>query len=173
LVCTQVQLSATILQHGIPFQQMFGDTTDPCGLVYGYVRVQTVRQCRRTESGRWLPHPIKLITRCNSVASGRRQGWSCAKDVLCSTSSKPVLSSNGGCRGLFPVKYSGRAMKLTAHQLVPMSRKCASMYPLPHTFSRRSAQLVKQAVASLVKALRYKPEDRGYDSRCHCIFQLT
>jgi hypothetical protein len=29
-------------------------------------------------------------------------------------------------------------------------------------------------VASLVEALCYKPEDRGFDSRLgHCIFQLT
>jgi hypothetical protein len=36
--------------------------------------------------------------------------------------------------------YSGRGVKLTTHlQLVPMSRKCRSIHPLPHTPSWRSA----------------------------------
>jgi hypothetical protein len=36
--------------------------------------------------------------------------------------------------------YSGRGVKLTTHlQLVPRSRKCGSIHPLPHTPSWRSA----------------------------------
>jgi hypothetical protein len=45
-----------------------------------------------------------------------------------------------GNRGLFPRGYSGRGVKLTAHlQLVPRSRKCGSIHPLPHTSSQRGA----------------------------------
>jgi hypothetical protein len=55
----------------------------------------------------------------------------------------PTLLSNG-YRGLFPRGKSGRGVKLTIHlQLVPRSRKCGSIHPLPHTPSCRSAQLVK------------------------------
>jgi hypothetical protein len=38
-----------------------------------------------------------------------------------------------------------RGMKLTIHlQLVPRSRKCGSIHPLPHTPSWRSAEFIKQ-----------------------------
>jgi hypothetical protein len=48
-----------------------------------------------------------------------------------------LLSS--GYRGLFPRGWSGRGVKLTTHlQLVPRSRKCGSIHPLPHTPSWRS-----------------------------------
>jgi hypothetical protein len=51
----------------------------------------------------------------------------------------PNLLSNG-YRGLFPEGLSGRGVKLTPHlQLVPRSRKCGSIHPLPHTSSWRSA----------------------------------
>jgi hypothetical protein len=32
---------------------------------------------------------------------------------------------------------------------------------------------MEYAVAQLVEALRYKPEGRGFDSRCHWNFSLT
>jgi hypothetical protein len=55
----------------------------------------------------------------------------------------PNLLSNG-YRRLFPRGLSGRGVKLTTHlQLVPRSRKCGPIHPLPHTLSWRSAQLVK------------------------------
>jgi hypothetical protein len=55
----------------------------------------------------------------------------------------PSLISNG-CRGLFPREKSGRVVKLTTRfQLVPRSRKCGSIHPLPHMLSWRSASLVK------------------------------
>jgi hypothetical protein len=55
----------------------------------------------------------------------------------------PSLLFNG-YRGLFHRGYSSRSVKLiTQLQLVPRSRKCGSIYPLPHTPSWRSAQLVK------------------------------
>jgi hypothetical protein len=50
----------------------------------------------------------------------------------------PSLLSSG-YRGLFP-----RVVKLTTHlQLVPRSRKCGSIHPLPRTPSWRCAYLVK------------------------------
>jgi hypothetical protein len=40
--------------------------------------------------------------------------------------------------------YSGRGVKLTTHlQLVPGSRKCGSIHPLPHTTSWHNASFVK------------------------------
>jgi hypothetical protein len=43
-----------------------------------------------------------------------------------------LLSNSHG--GLFPRGWSGRDVKLTTHlQLVPRSRKCGSIHPLPHT----------------------------------------
>jgi hypothetical protein len=46
--------------------------------------------------------------------------------------------------GSFPGGKAARGMKLTIHrQLVPRSRKCGFIHPLPHTPSRRSAELVK------------------------------
>jgi hypothetical protein len=57
-------------------------------------------------------------------------------DRLCGP---PNLLSNA-CPGLFPRGESGRGVKLTTHlQLVPRSRKCGSIHPLPHTPSWRSA----------------------------------
>jgi hypothetical protein len=55
----------------------------------------------------------------------------------------PSLLSNG-YRGSFPGgKAAGRGMKLTIHlQLVPMSRKCGSIHPLPHTPSLHNARLI-------------------------------
>jgi hypothetical protein len=51
----------------------------------------------------------------------------------------PSLLSNG-YQGLFPRGESGRGMKLTTHfQLVPRSRKCGYIHPLPHTPSWHSA----------------------------------
>jgi hypothetical protein len=61
-----------------------------------------------------------------------------------SMSSRPAL----GCTqppiqwvpGALSQGWSGRGVKLTTHlQLVPRSRKCGSMHPLPHTPSWRSA----------------------------------
>jgi hypothetical protein len=46
----------------------------------------------------------------------------------------PNLLSNG-YRGLFPRGQSGRGVRLTTHlQLVPRSRKCGSIHPLPQAF---------------------------------------
>jgi hypothetical protein len=46
----------------------------------------------------------------------------------------PNLLSNG-YRGFFPRGSSGRGVKLTTHlQLVPRSRKCGSIHPLPYAF---------------------------------------
>jgi hypothetical protein len=51
----------------------------------------------------------------------------------------PDLLSNG-YRWLFPRGLSDRGVKLTTHfQLLPRSRKCGSIHPLPHTPSWRSA----------------------------------
>jgi hypothetical protein len=58
----------------------------------------------------------------------------------------PNLLANG-YRGLFPRGYSGRGVNLTTHlQLVPRSRKCGSIHPLPHMPSWRNAYLVKHKV---------------------------
>jgi hypothetical protein len=47
---------------------------------------------------------------------------------------------SNGYRGLFPWRWSGQGVKLTTHlQLLPMSRKCGSIHPLPHTPSWCSA----------------------------------
>jgi hypothetical protein len=52
----------------------------------------------------------------------------------------PPSPLSNGYRGLFPREESGRGVKLTTHlQLVPRSRKCGSIHPLPHTPSWRSA----------------------------------
>jgi hypothetical protein len=51
----------------------------------------------------------------------------------------PNLLPNG-YRGLFPLRHSGRGVKLTTHfQLVSRSTKRGSIHPLPHTPSWRSA----------------------------------
>jgi hypothetical protein len=50
----------------------------------------------------------------------------------------PNLQSNV-YRGLFPRGESGQGMKLTNHlQLMPRSRKCGSIHPLPHMLSCRN-----------------------------------
>jgi hypothetical protein len=52
----------------------------------------------------------------------------------------PLSLLFNGYRRAFPRGWSGRAMKLSTHlQLVPMSRKCGSIHPLPHTPSWSSA----------------------------------
>jgi hypothetical protein len=44
-----------------------------------------------------------------------------------------------GCRGLVPQGQSARGVELTTHlQLVPRSRKCESVHPLPYTSSWHS-----------------------------------
>jgi hypothetical protein len=56
----------------------------------------------------------------------------------------PLHLLSNGYLGLFPRGLSVRGVKLTTHlQLVPMSRKSGSIYPLPHTPSWRSYYLVK------------------------------
>jgi hypothetical protein len=51
----------------------------------------------------------------------------------------PIFLSNV-YRGLFPGEQSGRGVKLTTHfQLVPRTRKCGSIHPIPHTPSWLSA----------------------------------
>jgi hypothetical protein len=56
-------------------------------------------------------------------------------DRLC-----PPTFLSTGYRGLFRREESGRGVQLTIHiQLVPRSRKCGSIHPLPHTPSWRSA----------------------------------
>jgi hypothetical protein len=52
----------------------------------------------------------------------------------------PSSYLSNGYRGLFPRGQSGRSVKLTIHlQLMPRSRKCGSIYPLPLAPSWRSA----------------------------------
>jgi hypothetical protein len=47
----------------------------------------------------------------------------------------PPNRLSNGYRGLFPRGWSGRGVKLTTHlKLVPRSRKCGSIYPLPYAF---------------------------------------
>jgi hypothetical protein len=70
------------------------------------------------------------------VPAGSRIFFSpCRPDWLCG--SPNALFS--GYRGLFPLGYSDRGVKLTTHlQLVPRPRKGGSIHPLPYTPSRRS-----------------------------------
>jgi hypothetical protein len=57
------------------------------------------------------------------------------KNFHFSTSSRPALGSTKPPRGL-----SGRGVKLTIHlELVPRTRKCGSIHPLPHTPSWHNA----------------------------------
>jgi hypothetical protein len=63
------------------------------------------------------------------------------KNFHFSISSRPALRSTQP-----PIKWvpgvSGRGVKLTSHlQLVPRSRKCGSIHPLPYTSSWRNAYL--------------------------------
>jgi hypothetical protein len=52
----------------------------------------------------------------------------------------PLSLISNGYRGLFPRGWTGRGVKLTTHlHLVPRSRKCGPIHPLPHTPSWRSA----------------------------------
>jgi hypothetical protein len=70
------------------------------------------------------------------------------KNFLFSTLPRPALGSTQP-----PIQWvpdalspgeSGQGVKLTTHlQLVPRSRKCGSIHPLPHTPSWRNASLVK------------------------------
>jgi hypothetical protein len=67
-------------------------------------------------------------------SSPRRPDWLCG----------PTNLLSNGYWGLFLRGSSGRGVKLTTHlQLVPRSRRCGSIHPLPHTPSWHSAQLVK------------------------------
>jgi hypothetical protein len=51
----------------------------------------------------------------------------------------PPSPLSNGYRGFFPWGWSGRSVKMTTHlQLVPRSRKCGSIRPLPYTPSWRS-----------------------------------
>jgi hypothetical protein len=76
--------------------------------------------------------------RGRSSSSGR------IKNFLFPMSSRPTLGSiqppTQWVPGLFPRGQSGRGVKLTTHlQLVPKSRKCGPIHPLPHMPSWRSA----------------------------------
>jgi hypothetical protein len=78
------------------------------------------------------------------LRAGRLRGRSSSpgrvKNFLFSTSSRPALGPTHWVPGaLFPgVRWPG--VKLTTHlHLVPRSRKCESIHPLPHTPSWRSA----------------------------------
>jgi hypothetical protein len=78
--------------------------------------------------GRGVGVPVPVGARIFS--SPRRPDW-----LWC----PPNLLSNG-YQGIFPRGLSDRGVKLTTDlQLVPRSRKCGSIHPLPHTPSWHSA----------------------------------
>jgi hypothetical protein len=92
-----------------------------------------------------LPWQIPASYRYSYGLDGRGSIPSREKRCLCTPQRQerlwdsPILLSSG-YRVLFPWRKSGRGLKLTAHlHLVPRSRKCGLIHPLPHTPSWRSA----------------------------------
>jgi hypothetical protein len=85
--------------------------------------------------------------------AGQLRGWSLSpagvKNFHFSMLFRPALGVHPtsypmGTGGSFLRGKSSRGVKLTTHlQLVPRSRKCGSIHPLPHTPSWCSAYLVK------------------------------
>jgi hypothetical protein len=96
----------------------------------------------------WVMTTLTLPPYSDWLWAGRLRGWGSSpgrvKNYYFSMSSRPALGSTQPpiqwVPGALSRGESGRGVKLTTRlQLLPRSRKCGSIHPLPHTPSWRGA----------------------------------